>query len=166
MTQGFLKDWGPILDFCVTPCLLPSVCCIYGGQLRFIDSWMEAEFYKGNDSHRENNLQIAKAGMGSVAKGGVGKDLTWKTECKKAVLSYCLSSLAYAFLPVTILLPPSWLCHLANAFFQYIDSTMAFPSSCLNHLSFCLVSPVLPSSPVCPPYLALAICLPILPVLS
>lgn len=104
MTQGFLKNWGPVLDFCIPPCLLPSVRCIYGGQWRFIDSWMGAEFYKGNDSHRENSLQIVKAGMGGVAKGEGGKDLTWKSSSRS------LSSLADAFLPALILLPPSWLC--------------------------------------------------------
>ena len=134
---------------------------MYGGQLRFIDSRMEAEFYKGNDIHIENNLQIAKAGMGGVAKGGAGKDLTWKTECKKAVLSssYCLSSLASPFL-----LPPSWLCRLANTsllpthrLYHVVPIILSKPSflSVLSPLSYPhqFALPTLPSlsaSPILP----------------
>lgn len=130
MTQGFLENWGPVLDFCIPPCLLPSVRCIYGGPWRFIDSWMGAEFYKGNGSHRENSLQIVKAGMGGVAKGEGGKDLTWKTEYKK--LS-CLRHTASVLLPMPSCLLSSCFHHLGSASGQCFLASDTSPLSCRSH---------------------------------
>lgn len=61
--------------------------CVHGRQLRFIDSWQGTGFQKGNDSHRENNLELAKAGTGGVVKGEGGKNLAGKTECEKTGFS-------------------------------------------------------------------------------
>lgn len=59
--------------------------CVYGRQLRFIDSWLGTSFQEENDSHRENNLELAKAGTGGVVKGEGEKNLAGKTECEKTV---------------------------------------------------------------------------------
>lgn len=83
MTEGFLKGWHPILDFNILPPSLTICAFVYMvGSWGFIDRWLGAGFWEGND-----NLEFAKAEIGGEVKGESGKTLAGKTECEQTIVS-------------------------------------------------------------------------------
>lgn len=89
---------------------------VHGRQLRFIESRLGAGFQEGNDSHRENNLDLTEAGLGSVVKGRTQLE---RQSVRKpsslhnaSVNSPVLSG--FRHLDLTIMATPSGRCFLAS----------------------------------------------------